>query len=173
MTKERLNLVVFETSNGEFLADCEDDPETVDELYENNKPLTFVNALSIGEMVFRAVGGSPNQPPPGDVRAPSLGTVHWCVMEPVTRIKVRPQAYYWIKDLSEMSQKVFTAEYSNYLAALKDTLNKRTNLIQSAPPEALRQIENLAKQAGITKEAALNAIIHDSMDAKLRNGTIR
>lgn len=164
---EKLNLIVAETGGDAFLGDCEDSPEVAERILDEGGLITVLNALAIGKV------GIQDARTGAQVAAPCLGTIHWCALEPVRKLKIIPKYHYWVDDQSPRVQEMYLEEYTGYLRAMETTAAQAESIIQTADPEALRKIEEVAMRAGIGRDSAVQAIIQDGLDRKLREGSLQ
>lgn len=86
----------------------------------NGEVLTLNNAYPIGmnKVMIPDENGQPVMGPSGipqTMNVPQLGTVHWCLFEPVAKLHLPLDvAHYMIKDLSEESQASFAKAYHDF-----------------------------------------------------------
>lgn len=156
MSKDKLNLLVYTDGKNSFVGDCEHEQHEAEEMIDKGVLITVLNAFPIGKATMMGQNGAP-------VDVPALGVFHWCKLEPVKRHRVRPTSYYWVDDQSEESQELFLEAYTTYIERLGQVREQASNLIQSAKPEALEQIDKIAKEAGVPPAAVMSAILDSSI----------
>lgn len=90
--------------------------------------------------------------PQGPMSVPSLGTIGWCVLEPIRRMTVRMKWYFVIADQGEDTRKEFHKTYSEFMkeleAAKAQYAMDQANL-KPATEGDLRRMEAVAKQMGL------------------------
>ena len=163
-----LNLIVAETAGGRaFLGDCDKNIDEANKrIYANEKIILF-NALLLSQATIM------NQATGAPATVPFLGTIHFCILEPVQRLHIAPAYHYWVAEQSRDVQLVFHEEYRAYLKAIKGAKADATGMIAKASPGDLQGIEQLAKQMGTNEKTAISSIIQGGLDHKIRTGKIR
>jgi len=74
---------------------------------------------------------------------PRLGTLHWCALEPIRRLLIKPDYLYEIKSQSQATQDAFFTEYVGIGYAMEQMIAQEQNLVQTATSQDLKSLEQL------------------------------
>lgn len=166
--QKELNLIVVETAGGRaFLGDCDKSVEEANKrIYANEKIVVFDALVLSQASLMNQATGSP-------ATIPFLGTLHFCVLEPIRRLHIAPAYHYWVCEESQDTQLAFHEEYRAYLKAIEGARSDANSMIAKASPADMRGIEQLAKNMGVNEKTAISSIIQGGLDHKIRTGKIR
>lgn len=98
------------------------------------------------------IGNRQVMTPEGPLVVPALGTMNWCILEPIRRLNAQVRWYYFPRNQGERSYKAFQEAYSNFFKDLETAKAKEAmeaaNL-QKATPEDLKRMEAAASKMGL------------------------
>ena len=95
----------------------------------------------------------PNSPVVEVVNMPAFGTMHWCMLEPVRKMRhVIPRWHYWVDEESQESQDNFHAAWKDFFEQLevqKEIQRQMNSNLAVASVGDLKRMEESAKKMGI------------------------
>lgn len=103
-------------------------------------------------MVFDCfpIGNQQVMGPQGPVTIPVLGTMNWCIYEPVRIWYGFPRWYYFPKDQNERSHQEFQEIYTGIMKDLEKAKSQADGpKLQEAGPGDLRRMEEVARRMGL------------------------
>jgi len=98
------------------------------------------------------IGKQPVMGPQGPMHVPALGTIAWCVLEPIRKMVVMPKWYFFPAAQGEESQSEFHRTYSEFMqeleAAKAQHAMEKANISKASPAD-LKRMEESAKKLGL------------------------
>lgn len=102
--------------------------------------------------------------PNGPMQIPALGTMDWCILEPVREMTIHPRWFYFPKEQSKETHEEFQKVYSGFLKDLETAKSQhameQANL-QKATPQDLQRMEEAAKKMGLGTGPDLMQVLKD------------
>lgn len=155
--EERRPILVVVNAGGEhsFLGRI-DNPSSTDTFSEASVIEGFNDDADEGNLVavYDAfpIGNQQVMGPHGPMRAPALGTMDWCILEPIKNLYVMPKWYYFIDEQSKLTRDEFLRIYVGFMKEINGAMAQHqmeTANLQKASPEDLKRMEDHAKKLGL------------------------
>lgn len=154
--KRKPVLIVYQSGGDHSFLGRLDDPnsdpvdekaiiEDFDRVVSEKDFVTIYDSFPIGNRTIAGPGGLP-------MRAPSLGTMNWCVLEPICKHRVRIDWYYIPSEQGEYSRTEFDSAYQQFVEELEVAKTQHAMgaaHLQAATPEDIQRMEQVAKNMGL------------------------